>query len=274
MSNTFTGLNLTTLAAGIVAPIKTNQNVGGLSGGSLPPTALYTQISTCATANSSLALPINPFIGQTYTIRNDGAAPCFLFPGSSVSVISSLDGALTAGVNIQVSGGGGVTQLIAISNNNAADTAAAGAAPNNPLVTWHVIASSDVESHIITAVTVTAFTASMETSGSVYSLPASGAIITMPSLATGKGGHWTFIMNIDNATNAWVVTCPAGTLNGTVIGGPTTGVLALLPAANASIAFSTGAKKGDLIDLYCDGVIYSVFARTNATTAAASFTIA
>ncbi len=67
-SNCNIGVNLATLQTGN----NTQANVNSPATFFIAPNAFYTQVTTCTAAQNSLTLPINPILGQTYTIRNDG----------------------------------------------------------------------------------------------------------------------------------------------------------------------------------------------------------
>lgn len=122
--------------------------------------------------------------------------------------------------------------------------------------------------------TATAFTVSPAQSGTLFSLPSVGAVITLPAVASSAGSIWKFVLSAANGTTAWTVTAPANTLKGAVLMGATTAtstVLIMAGDAGTSVAFSTTALAGDHIEVTSDGTYYYV---SGVGAATASFTVA
>ncbi len=270
MSNSLTGINLTTLAAGVVAPIQTNAALGSLPGGSLPSTAFYSQISVCTTTNNAIALPNNPQVGQVYTIRNDGVAVAQIFPGSSTSTINGV--AATAPYPV---GAGTDVSFVAISNNQALNTAATSAAPNNPLVAWQVNSPVTQANNVFTVLTAmtTASANSANTatnfnlvSGTTYIVPAMAGTcaVTLPANASSAGVNYKFIMS-GTVGNAMTLTSATATkIKGTYT---LSGGIVIKAAATTGVITAT-ALTGDSLSVIGDGDSWYV---TGLGSAAASF---
>lgn len=265
-SNTNIGLSLTTVAAGTSAPIQTN-TLGFIS-----PTCFYTQITVATNTNNSLALPINPIVGQIYTIRNESVVVVFIFPGSTTSTINY--GGVTNQYGSVPIAPYSVISFIAISNNNALNTAATTLSPNNPLINWHTFSALPSAITDIAVPTTTTTMSLAATAGSnielnslnQYIIPAmAGAIaVTLPANAVCDGEIFLFKMS---ATTGFAITFTAATattIKGVYIqsGGST------IKTAATTAVISATSVAGDTFSIQCDGTYWYV---NGVSSAAAAF---
>ncbi len=271
MANTNIGINLTTLATGTTAAkISTTsgatQSDGTTSQMFISSSCYYSQITTATVSNNAYTLPVYPIIGQTYTIRNDGASPVSIFPGSSTSIITTDGGALSAGTS-QPIGTGNAASFLAISTNGALNTATGASVYNNPLVNWQVSAEDSNDPSIVQILTgETARTLTTAQSGTTFIVPAMGAAcaITLPSNASGLGVTYTFRMN-GTAGNALTFTAATATTIKGVYG--LSGGIVIKTAATTCVITAT-AVAGDVLTIVGDGTNWYV---TGIGSAAASF---
>jgi hypothetical protein len=143
----------------------------------------------------------------------------------------------------------------------------------NSFVNLGGLPQTPVVDNVITAVTATARTITPGQSGSIIALPVTGATITMPGIAAGKGCTYTFQMLANNATTAWTIAFPASTVYGVAIGGPANGLTGLLITGSSNVLFATGALKGDTLVCTCNGTSWIVQAYGTSTAIATSFSV-
>ena len=75
-------INFSTTTTGSIPSIMTGQTAVAAQGGiSIPRNVLYFQVSTAA-PGTAVTLPASAYIGQSYSIRNDGANGISVFPHS------------------------------------------------------------------------------------------------------------------------------------------------------------------------------------------------
>lgn len=268
-SNTCIGLSLATVNAGNAIPIQTN------TAGFIGSNQFYTQIATCPTTSNNISLPTNPILGQTYTIRNDGASVCFLSAGSTTSTINGISSANGAEGTFMINANGGNCSFIAVSTNGAANTALTSAAPNNPLVVWHTITPPPQEQNAFTVLTgmTTASAGSAVSatnfelvSGCVYTVPAMGGAcaVTLPANAANCNVSYTFRM-VGTVGNAMTFTAATAT---TIKGVYNLSGGTVIKAAATTAVITATALAGDVFTITGDGTYWYV---TGIGSAAASF---
>jgi hypothetical protein len=270
MSSSNVGLNLTTLATGTaIANISTNAGATNLDGTTnkmfIGQNCSYTQIATSTATNNAMTLPNDPVLGQTYTVRNDGAYIVNLFPGTTTSQFQYSGGLTTAGNAIQIGSGDAITVLC--SSSNGAFNTNAGANPfNNPANIYQIVNESAKTSGIINvpagggALTLTA-----SQSGSTIIIPILTAVGTC-NLTTllQPGLKFKFICAPTSASNAIAFTftiTATGLINGVIANNATASANALTAIAKAfnnTVQFTATAHAGDWVELVCDGTNWYV----------------
>lgn len=267
MSNLITGINLTTLAAGLnTAPIQSNSNLSSLPGGCLPSTCSYAQISVSTTTNNSLSLPVNPILGQNYTIRNDGSSLATIFPGSSSSSIIGSGGTAVGTIGVSIAEFGNSATFVAISNTNALNTALTSSALNNPAVVWHVTGENIVEAEIVFVLPVTTpQAATIAQSSSVFIIPAlsNNIVFNLPVIAGSAGTNYKFVAS---ATLGFTlaVTAQSAVINGVVDVGAAGAATQVTKANATTITFAATALTGDYLNIVSDGAKWYISGNSSA----------
>lgn len=249
------------------------QNDGTTQGSFMSGSYAYTQIGVATSTNYAYTLPINPSVGQVYTIRNDGVFTVQLFPSTTTSTINTAGGASGAGLAIPIPPNGGVVSLICNGSNGALNSATGANPYNNPAISWNLLTSNgNVDAPVFsTATTSTSLTLTKAQSGSTVLLAifAANCIINLPAVTGCAGVNYKFIQT-GVATHTCTITPTTSVLYGGLINslGVAAGDAAIvLKSAGASFVFTAAAVIGDYATVQSDGVNWYVNGLSNAATA-------
>ena len=260
-------ISLTTAGTGVIIPIQSN-----VLGGYISPTTILTNITVCSATNNNISLPIQPIIGQSYTIVNNGVSPCFVSGGSTTSTINGVGS--TNGTNGQfLLASGGCASFIAVTNSGASNTAPSTQALNNPLVVWQTEQQfqSSVAPSVLLSPTLSVLNLTNQMSGTTFLIPSlsNGCAVTLPPNANNAGVNYTFrcigATGYDYDISAQTATTVKGLYNMYVSGG----LCAITPkTAATNCIISPFALTGDVLTIMGDNTNWWV---TGIGSAAASF---
>jgi len=254
------GINLTTLGTGTAIPNITTSAAGNPPTSPLmwiSPTTTYSQITTSTATNYAYTLPLNPVIGQVYTIRNDSADSVWVFPPTTTSSISGPNGPVTGVAEVLVNGS---ASFMAVSNNGAANTATLTNPYNNPAIVYHQIGGtpSSLSAYVIAPTSGTVTLTALQSGDTYFVNPSAGAVVfNLPAVGVSAGVSYKIVSSMSTPANTITVTATTAVINGVLNGANTI----QLCAAKTNVIFGATAancKIGDTLSLISDGTYWYV----------------
>ena len=205
----------------------------------IPPSSLYSEITTCTNAAHAVVLPEHP-LSQMYHIVNKGAHQCTLFPHSDGT--STIDGAAS----------------FVLGNNGCSVSlfpATIGPAASNAQdVTWHSFNKSG-KSVIATTAAVTILN-SVNYPTQVHVSQAAAYAITIGDPEDCVGQEIDIFCEVEGA-NSVTISSGSADLSGIILLGDAAGIIKVIDQDTTMSMVATHCQIGDVCKLVSDGTNWS-----------------